>query len=47
MAPTFSKPKSSEEPDIVTQSIDTVFSSTLDSVAPLRLKKVKEKSPTP
>ncbi len=27
--------------------MDSLFSSTLDAVAPLRLKKIKEKSPTP
>ncbi len=27
--------------------MDSLFSSTLDTVAPLRLKKIKEKSPTP
>ncbi len=27
--------------------MDTLFSSTLDTVAPLRLRKIKEKSPTP
>ncbi len=27
--------------------MDTLFSSTLDTVAPLHLRKIKEKSPTP
>ncbi len=27
--------------------MDSLFSSTLDMVAPLRLRKIKEKSPTP
>ncbi len=27
--------------------MDSLFSSTLDTVAPLRLRKIKEKSPTP
>ncbi len=27
--------------------MDSLFSSTLDTVAPLRFKKIKEKSPTP
>ncbi len=30
----------------VTETMDTLFSSTLDTVAPLRLRKIKEKSPT-
>ncbi len=36
---------SSEQLDDVTETMD--FSSTLDTVAPLRLRKIKEKSPTP
>ena len=36
-----------EELDIVTETFDSLFSSTLDTVAPLRLKKIKENSPTP
>ncbi len=31
----------------VTETMDSLFSSTLDTVAPLRLRKIKEKSPTP
>ncbi len=31
----------------VTENMDFLFSSTLDTVAPLHLKKIKEKSPTP
>ncbi len=38
---------SSEQLDDVTETIDSLFSSTLDTVAPLRLRKIKEKSPTP
>ncbi len=33
--------------DDVTETMDSLFSSTLDTVAPLRLRKIKEKSPTP
>ncbi len=33
--------------DDVTETMDSLFSSTLDTVAPLRLRKFKEKSPTP
>ncbi|MGL4481763.1 MAG: reverse transcriptase domain-containing protein, partial [Lactococcus garvieae] len=40
-------PDSLEELDVATENIDSLFSSTLDSVAPLRLKKIKENSPTP
>ncbi len=38
---------SAEKLDDVTESMDSLFSSTLDTVAPLRLRKIKEKSPTP
>ncbi len=38
---------SSEQLDDVTETMDSLFSSTLDTVAPLRLRKIKEKSPTP
>ncbi len=38
---------SAEELDDVTETMNSLFSSTLDTVAPLRLKKIKEKSPTP
>ncbi len=38
---------SSEQFDDVTETMDSLFSSTLDTVAPLRLRKIKEKSPTP
>ncbi len=38
---------SAEKFDDVTENMDFLFSSTLDTVAPLRLKKIKEKSPTP
>ncbi len=31
----------------VTETMDSLFSSTLDTVAPLCLRKIKEKSPTP
>ncbi|WP_171048209.1 hypothetical protein, partial [Klebsiella pneumoniae] len=40
-------PDSLEDLDVATETIDSVFSSTLDSVAPLRLKKIKEINPTP
>ncbi|KAL0147893.1 hypothetical protein M9458_056814 [Cirrhinus mrigala] len=33
--------------DDVTETIDSLFSRTLDTVAPLRLRKIKENSPTP
>ncbi len=36
-----------EKLDHVTETMDSLFSSTLDTVAPLRLRKIKEKSPTP
>ncbi len=35
-----------EKLDDVTETMDSLFSSTLDTVAPLRLRKFKEKSPT-
>ncbi len=38
---------SAEKLDEVTETTDSLFSSTLDTVAPLRLRKIKEKSPTP
>ncbi len=38
---------SSEQLDDVTKTMDSLFSRTLDTVAPLRLRKIKEKSPTP
>ncbi len=38
---------STEYLDDATESMDSLFSSTLDPVAPLRLRKIKEKSPTP
>ncbi len=38
---------SAEKLDDVTETMDSLFSSTLDMVAPLRLRKNKEKSPTP
>ncbi len=38
---------SAEKLDDVTETTDSLFSSTLDTVAPLRLRKIKEKSPTP
>ncbi len=37
----------SEQLDDVTETMNSLFSSTLDTVAPLRLRKIKEKSPTP
>ncbi|KAI2653251.1 hypothetical protein H4Q32_006658 [Labeo rohita] len=37
----------SEKLDDVTETIDSLFSRTLDTVAPLRLRKIKENSPTP
>ncbi len=37
---------SSEQLDDVTETMDSLFSSTLDTVAPLCLRKIKEKSPT-
>ncbi len=36
-----------EKLDDVTETMDSLFSSTLDTVAPLRLRKIKENSPTP
>ncbi len=39
--------KSSEQLDDVTKTMNSLFSSTLDTVVPLRLRKIKEKSPTP
>ncbi len=33
--------------DDITENMDSLFSSTLDMVAPLHLRKIKEKSPTP
>ncbi|KAL0148132.1 hypothetical protein M9458_056534 [Cirrhinus mrigala] len=38
---------SSEKLDDVTEAIDSLFSTTLDMVAPLRLRKIKDNSPTP
>ncbi len=38
---------SAEKLDDVTETMDSLFSSTLDTVAPLRLRKIKENSPTP
>ncbi len=38
---------SAEKLDDVTETMDSLFSSTLDMVAPLRLRNIKEKSPTP
>ncbi len=38
---------SSEQLDDVTETMNSLFSSTLDTVAPLRLRKINEKSPTP
>ncbi len=38
---------SAEKLDDVTKTMDSLFSSTLDTVAPLRLRKIKEKGPTP
>ncbi|KAI2651726.1 hypothetical protein H4Q32_014472 [Labeo rohita] len=38
---------SSEKLDDVTETIDSLFSRTLDTVAPLRPRKIKENSPTP
>ncbi len=38
---------SSEQLDDVTETMDSLFSSTLDTVAPLHLRRIKEKSPTP
>ncbi len=41
-------PNSSEQLNDVTETtMNSLFSSTLDTVAPLRLRKIKEKSPTP
>ncbi len=37
---------STEKLDDVTETMDSLFSSTLDTVAPLCLRKIKEKSPT-
>ncbi len=38
---------SAEKLDNITETMASLFSSTLDTVAPLRLRKIKEKSPTP
>ncbi len=38
---------SAEKVDDVTETMDSLFSSMLDTFAPLRLRKIKEKSPTP
>ncbi len=38
---------SAEKLDDVTETMDSLFSSTLDTVAPLRLRKIKKMSPTP
>ncbi len=38
---------SAEKVDDVTETMDSFFSSTLDTVDPLCLRKIKEKSPTP
>ncbi len=38
---------SAEKLDDVTETMDSLFSSTLYTVAPLRLRKIEEKSPTP
>ncbi len=38
---------SAEKLDDVTETTDSLFSSTLDMVAPLRLRKFEDKSPTP
>ncbi len=38
---------SAEKVDNVTETMDSLFSSTLDTVAPLRFRKIKEKSPAP
>ncbi len=38
---------SAEKLDDVTETMDSLFSSNLDTVAPLRLRQIKEKSPTP
>ncbi len=41
-------PNSSEQhKDVTETTMNSLFSSTLDTVAPLRLRKIKEKSPTP
>ncbi len=37
---------SAEKLDDVTETMDSLLSSTLDAVAPLRLRNIKEKSPT-
>ncbi len=38
---------SGEKLDDVTETMDSLFSSTSDTVAPLRLRKIKENNPTP
>ncbi len=38
---------SAEKLEDVTETMESLFSSTLDTVAPLHLRKIKEKSPTP
>ncbi len=38
---------STEQFDDVTETLDSLFSNTLDTVAPLHLRKIKEKTPTP
>ncbi len=39
-------PTAQEKLDDVTETMDSLFSSTFDMDAPLRLRKIKEKSPT-
>ncbi len=38
---------SAEKRNDITETMDSLFSSTLDTIAPLRLRMIKEKSPTP
>ncbi len=47
LSPFVSISNSAEKLYDVTETMDSLFSSTLDMVAPLHLRKIKEKSPTP
>ena len=42
-----SEPKQTDELEEMTSTMSTIFSSTLDIVAPIRLKKVREKTKAP
>ncbi len=47
LSPFLSISNSAEKLDDVSETVDSLFSRTLDMAAPLRLRKIKEKSPTP